>query len=202
MSVIGGPIDGPHAYRPDACLPGATRMNNAVTPAGLIAAANEAGVELVVQPVVLAGGSGRRLWPLSREHWPRQLIDLHGGARHGARHARRRCIPAFGKRVDQHCAWREAPARESGQDTDRGYRGAVGLLSRQRRQRAPGRSVRPSNQQEVARRRATSSILRISSAPRSACAAIRSRAAAGAPRDRTPRAWSCGRCRHGSRGRA
>jgi mannose-1-phosphate guanylyltransferase/mannose-6-phosphate isomerase len=29
-----------------------------------------------VQPVILAGGSGTRLWPLSREHCPKQLIDL------------------------------------------------------------------------------------------------------------------------------
>ncbi|WP_321815794.1 MULTISPECIES: mannose-1-phosphate guanylyltransferase/mannose-6-phosphate isomerase [unclassified Paraburkholderia] len=54
-------------------------MNQAVTPAGLIAAANEPEVALVVQPVVLAGGSGTRLWPLSREHCPKQLIDLLDG---------------------------------------------------------------------------------------------------------------------------
>lgn len=29
-------------------------------------------------PVVLAGGSGTRLWPLSREHYPKQLLPLHG----------------------------------------------------------------------------------------------------------------------------
>lgn len=54
-------------------------MNQLVTPAGLIAAANEPEVALVVQPVVLAGGSGTRLWPLSREHCPKQLIDLLDG---------------------------------------------------------------------------------------------------------------------------
>ncbi|WP_322046865.1 mannose-1-phosphate guanylyltransferase/mannose-6-phosphate isomerase [Paraburkholderia sp. J67] len=54
-------------------------MNQVVTPAGLIAAANEPEVALVVQPVVLAGGSGTRLWPLSREHCPKQLIDLLDG---------------------------------------------------------------------------------------------------------------------------
>ena len=32
-----------------------------------------------VQPVILAGGSGTRLWPLSREHCPKQLIDLLAG---------------------------------------------------------------------------------------------------------------------------
>lgn len=31
-----------------------------------------------VQPVVLCGGSGTRLWPLSRETFPKQLLDLSG----------------------------------------------------------------------------------------------------------------------------
>jgi mannose-1-phosphate guanylyltransferase/mannose-6-phosphate isomerase len=31
---------------------------------------------LAVQPVILAGGSGSRLWPLSREHYPKQLIGV------------------------------------------------------------------------------------------------------------------------------
>lgn len=31
-----------------------------------------------VQAVILAGGSGTRLWPLSREHFPKQLIGLLG----------------------------------------------------------------------------------------------------------------------------
>ncbi|MDE2288504.1 MAG: mannose-1-phosphate guanylyltransferase/mannose-6-phosphate isomerase [Burkholderiales bacterium] len=29
-----------------------------------------------IQPVVLAGGSGTRLWPLSREHYPKQMVGL------------------------------------------------------------------------------------------------------------------------------
>ncbi|SEK02422.1 mannose-1-phosphate guanylyltransferase/mannose-6-phosphate isomerase [Paraburkholderia diazotrophica] len=32
----------------------------------------------IIQPVVLAGGSGTRLWPLSREQCPKQLIGLTG----------------------------------------------------------------------------------------------------------------------------
>ena len=34
--------------------------------------------ELLVQPVVLSGGSGTRLWPLSREKYPKQLLPLIG----------------------------------------------------------------------------------------------------------------------------
>ena len=29
-------------------------------------------------PVLLAGGSGTRLWPLSREHFPKQFLKLIG----------------------------------------------------------------------------------------------------------------------------
>lgn len=29
-------------------------------------------------PVILAGGSGSRLWPLSRQHWPKQFLELDG----------------------------------------------------------------------------------------------------------------------------
>ena len=31
-----------------------------------------------IQPVVLCGGSGSRLWPLSREQYPKQLLQLAG----------------------------------------------------------------------------------------------------------------------------
>jgi mannose-1-phosphate guanylyltransferase/mannose-6-phosphate isomerase len=54
-------------------------MNEVAQPAGLIAEAQEIDEMLVVQPVVLAGGSGTRLWPLSREHCPKQLIELLDG---------------------------------------------------------------------------------------------------------------------------
>lgn len=37
-----------------------------------------AGTRVAVQPVVLAGGSGTRLWPMSRERHPKQLINLLG----------------------------------------------------------------------------------------------------------------------------
>ena len=30
----------------------------------------------MIIPIILAGGSGTRLWPLSRKHYPKQLIDL------------------------------------------------------------------------------------------------------------------------------
>src|SRR5271156_3265615 len=31
-----------------------------------------------IVPVILAGGSGTRLWPMSREHFPKQLIGVVG----------------------------------------------------------------------------------------------------------------------------
>jgi len=31
-----------------------------------------------IQPVILCGGSGTRLWPLSREQYPKQLLALNG----------------------------------------------------------------------------------------------------------------------------
>ncbi|SDV48589.1 mannose-1-phosphate guanylyltransferase/mannose-6-phosphate isomerase [Chitinasiproducens palmae] len=33
-----------------------------------------------IQPLILAGGAGSRLWPVSREHYPKQLIGLLGDA--------------------------------------------------------------------------------------------------------------------------
>jgi len=33
---------------------------------------------VVIQPVILAGGTGSRLWPLSRELYPKQLLNLIG----------------------------------------------------------------------------------------------------------------------------
>ena len=33
---------------------------------------------MLIQPVVLSGGSGTRLWPLSREKYPKQLLSLVG----------------------------------------------------------------------------------------------------------------------------
>ncbi len=32
-------------------------------------------------PVILAGGSGSRLWPLSRQHFPKQFLELDGQAK-------------------------------------------------------------------------------------------------------------------------
>jgi mannose-1-phosphate guanylyltransferase/mannose-6-phosphate isomerase len=40
--------------------------------------ATSAHVKLKVHPVILAGGSGTRLWPMSREQHPKQLIGLLG----------------------------------------------------------------------------------------------------------------------------
>ena len=33
---------------------------------------------MAIQPVILSGGSGTRLWPLSREQYPKQLLALDG----------------------------------------------------------------------------------------------------------------------------
>ena len=40
--------------------------------------AEQTHAQIPLQAVILAGGSGTRLWPLSREHFPKQLIDLLG----------------------------------------------------------------------------------------------------------------------------
>src|SRR5471030_2824529 len=44
----------------------------------LTGAAKTGAVSVRVQPVILAGGSGTRLWPLSRQQFPKQLIELMG----------------------------------------------------------------------------------------------------------------------------
>lgn len=46
----------------------------------LLTELNVAAIEtkILVQPVVLSGGSGTRLWPLSREKYPKQLLPLFG----------------------------------------------------------------------------------------------------------------------------
>uniref|UniRef100_UPI002DD62B80 sugar phosphate nucleotidyltransferase n=1 Tax=Pseudorhodoferax sp. TaxID=1993553 RepID=UPI002DD62B80 len=36
--------------------------------------------ELEVQPVIMAGGSGTRLWPLSRAGYPKQFLVLSGNS--------------------------------------------------------------------------------------------------------------------------
>ncbi|SDH72235.1 mannose-1-phosphate guanylyltransferase/mannose-6-phosphate isomerase [Paraburkholderia phenazinium] len=53
-------------------------MNDFVLPAAQFALGGEAAAGLTIQPVILAGGSGTRLWPLSRECYPKQLIGLIG----------------------------------------------------------------------------------------------------------------------------
>ncbi len=37
--------------------------------------------DIAVQPVIMAGGSGTRLWPLSRAQYPKQFLILQGGNR-------------------------------------------------------------------------------------------------------------------------
>ncbi len=54
-------------------------MNRIADPCAIDASnvhASRAATHVTVQPVILAGGSGTRLWPLSREQCPKQLIGL------------------------------------------------------------------------------------------------------------------------------
>jgi len=63
-------VAGPHAAQ--------DRQPGGVPDAG-ISIVKQAEVDMKIQPVVLCGGSGTRLWPLSREHHPKQLLDLVSG---------------------------------------------------------------------------------------------------------------------------
>lgn len=55
-------------------------MNSTFAPAAVATDVPVTSTALTIQPVILAGGSGTRLWPLSREHFPKQLIGLLGDA--------------------------------------------------------------------------------------------------------------------------
>jgi mannose-1-phosphate guanylyltransferase/mannose-6-phosphate isomerase len=61
----------------DIVLPAAVTTASALLEGATPAAAISRVCRTVV-PVILAGGSGTRLWPLSREHCPKQLIGLMG----------------------------------------------------------------------------------------------------------------------------
>jgi hypothetical protein len=39
---------------------------------------NKTSINMKINPVILSGGSGTRLWPLSREQYPKQLLSLMG----------------------------------------------------------------------------------------------------------------------------
>ncbi|CAG2146508.1 mannose-1-phosphate guanylyltransferase/mannose-6-phosphate isomerase [Cupriavidus plantarum] len=57
------------------------RIEDGIAPTGITStlageAQLEAPLRAAVQPVILAGGSGTRLWPLSREKHPKQLLNL------------------------------------------------------------------------------------------------------------------------------
>ena len=55
---------------------------------------------LRLRPVVLAGGSGTRLWPLSRKHYPKQLIDVIGHDSLLQSTVRRMAVLRDGRRAD------------------------------------------------------------------------------------------------------
>ena len=46
-----------------------------------------------IQPVILSGGSGTRLWPLSRRLYPKQFMELRGGSLFGQAVARAAALP-------------------------------------------------------------------------------------------------------------
>jgi mannose-1-phosphate guanylyltransferase/mannose-6-phosphate isomerase len=55
-------------------------MDKILDPVATATSLKKGSAALTIQPVILAGGSGTRLWPLSREHYPKQLIGLLGGS--------------------------------------------------------------------------------------------------------------------------
>jgi len=46
-----------------------------------------------LQPIILSGGSGTRLWPMSRRLYPKQFMDLQGGTLFGQAAARAAALP-------------------------------------------------------------------------------------------------------------
>ena len=52
-----------------------------------------------IQPVILCGGSGTRLWPLSRQQHPKQLLALNG------EHS---MLQATALRLTSDVAWKDA----------------------------------------------------------------------------------------------
>ncbi|OLL31393.1 mannose-1-phosphate guanylyltransferase/mannose-6-phosphate isomerase [Burkholderia sp. SRS-W-2-2016] len=63
---------------PASLTPAGTRPTSAPASPSASQSAASTSVKLKVHPVILAGGSGTRLWPMSREQHPKQLIDLLG----------------------------------------------------------------------------------------------------------------------------
>ena len=53
----------------------------------------------LITPVILSGGSGTRLWPMSRRDYPKQFLPLARGQHHAAGHGH--CAPV---EPDQSCA--------------------------------------------------------------------------------------------------
>ena len=49
-----------------------------------------------IHPVLLCGGSGTRLWPLSRKSFPKQFSALTGAESLFQASARRFAVPGFG----------------------------------------------------------------------------------------------------------
>ena len=47
----------------------------------------------IIQPVILSGGSGTRLWPMSRRLYPKQFMDIEGGTLFGQAVTRAAALP-------------------------------------------------------------------------------------------------------------
>jgi mannose-1-phosphate guanylyltransferase/mannose-6-phosphate isomerase len=54
-------------------------------------------MSLLIRPVILCGGSGTRLWPLSRKFHPKQFIELASGTLFGQTMSRAAGLPGAGK---------------------------------------------------------------------------------------------------------
>lgn len=60
-----------------------------------------------IVPVILCGGSGTRLWPLSRKSYPKQFVPLIGNKSRLRLSAERLAIVSFRRPpVARCCAWR------------------------------------------------------------------------------------------------
>jgi mannose-1-phosphate guanylyltransferase/mannose-6-phosphate isomerase len=79
-------------------------------------------VGVPIRPVILCGGNGARLWPLSRANFPKQLVDFHGGPSLLQNTVRRVTAPLFSRPVlvsgEEHRFTVRDQAAETGSDPE------------------------------------------------------------------------------------